>query len=482
MKRIIKFSAMALLVVLTLTGCKKSYTITVKSNNNDWGSVTGSGTYKDGETVTISAVPVTGYYFIAWNDGNVENPRKIVVSGNAEYIAIFSDTPGGGGGGTENAVTVSGSISANTNWPDRGAGVDYIIEGRFYVEGNALLTIEPGVTIMFTSVNDGITVEENAGLRMVGTADKPITLTGPANNQNIGAWDNVQVNSNRNDNQFEYVNFINGGSYEEVVLIYGKLSMKHCTVNGATNYGVFVGQDGNFSAFENNTVKNTKCPVILANHKVVNNLGAGNTYANNTNNVVEIDNYWLDEDNLTVTYGNQGVPYYLKSGLHVDGSAIAKVNAGVVFVMAYDQNVSVNSNALLQVNGTSSQPVVFRGLSNEPGYWSGIEIGSTRQTNGGCNMTCCNIQNAGMHAEDAALYMNEDTRLALSNVTISGSNGYGMSVAIPVDWETEQYDFANYHVTASGLTFSNCAQGNIYERNKEQVYTTWPGNKKLARK
>ena len=176
------------------------------------------------------------------------------------------------------------------------------------------------------------------------------------------------------------------------------------------------------------------------------------------------------------------MPYYLKSGLHVDGSAIAKVNAGVVFVMAYDQNVSVNSNALLQVNGTSSQPVVFRGLSNEPGYWSGIEIGSTRQTNGGCNMTCCNIQNAGMHAEDAALYMNEDTRLALSNVTISGSNGYGMSVAIPVDWDTEQYDFANYHVTASGLTFSNCAQGNIYERNKEQVYTTWPGNKKLARK
>lgn len=477
MKRLIKISALALLVVLAMTGCKKSYTITVKTNNAEWGTVTGSGSYKDGETATISAIPSAGYYFIAWNDGNVENPRKVVVTGNGEYIATFSDTPGGG---AEGAQELSGSISANTTLQDRGLPVDYIIDGRFYVEGNALLTIEPGVTIMFASTVSGITVEENAGLRMVGTADKPITLTGPTNNQNIGAWDDVVVNSNRSDNQFEYVNFINGGSYDEVVEINGKLSMKHCTVNGATNYGVFVG--GSLSAFENNTVKNTKIPVLLSNHIQANNLGTGNTYTNNTNNMVEIEDFWLDEDNMTVTYSDQGVPYYLKAGLHVDGNAIAKVNAGVVFVMAYEQSVSVNANALLQVNGTASQPVVFRALNNEPGYWDGIEIASTRQTNGGCNLTYCNIQNAGMHSDDAALTTNEDTRLALSNVIFSGSNGYGMSIAIPVDWDTDQYAFSNYHVTASGLSFSNCDEGNIYERNKEQVLTSWPGNKKLAKR
>ena len=477
MKRLIKISALALLVVLAMTGCKKSYTITVKTNNAEWGTVTGSGSYKDGETATISAIPSAGYYFIAWNDGNVENPRKVVVTGNGEYIATFSDTPGGG---AEGAQELSGSISANTTLQDRGLPVDYIIDGRFYVEGNALLTIEPGVTIMFASTVSGITVEENAGLRMVGTADKPITLTGPTNNQNIGAWDDVVVNSNRSDNQFEYVNFINGGSYDEVVEINGKLSMKHCTVNGATNYGVFVG--GSLPAFENNTVKNTKIPVLLSNHIQANNLGTGNTYTNNTNNMVEIEDFWLDEDNMTVTYSDQGVPYYLKAGLHVDGNAIAKVNAGVVFVMAYEQSVSVNANALLQVNGTASQPVVFRALNNEPGYWDGIEIASTRQTNGGCNLTYCNIQNAGMHSDDAALTTNEDTRLALSNVIFSGSNGYGMSIAIPVDWDTDQYAFSNYHVTASGLSFSNCDEGNIYERNKEQVLTSWPGNKKLAKR
>ena len=480
MKKFLKFSALFLLVVLTMTGCKKSYTITVKSNNPEWGTVSGGGSYKDGEIATISAIPQSGYYFIAWNDGNVENPRKITVSGNAEFTATFSDNPAGGG--TEGAQELSGSISANTTLRDLGLPVDYIIDGRFYVEGNALLTIEPGVTIMFTGVYDGITVEENAGLCMVGTADKPITLTGPTNNQNVGAWDNVVVKSNRSDNRFEYVNFINGGSYEEVVLILGKLSMKHCTVNGASNYGVFVGMDAKLAAYENNTVKNTKCPLLLANHESVNSLGAGNTYTNNTINMIEVDNYWLDGDNLTVTYTNQGVPYLMKAGVHVGGTAIMAVNAGVEIVMPYDKEVDVEDHALLQVNGTASQPVIFRGELNENGYWDGIDIDSERQTNGGSYLTHCNILNAGDEITDAALSTDGDTRLTLTNVTISGSVGYGMKIYIPTDWETEEYDFSHYYVTATGLTFSNCAMGNIYEENKGMTYTTWPGNKKLAKK
>ena len=78
MKRIIQISTLALLVVLT-TGCKKSYTVTVKSNNPEWGTVTGSGSYKDGETVIISAVPAQGCCFVSWKDGNTANPRQIVV-------------------------------------------------------------------------------------------------------------------------------------------------------------------------------------------------------------------------------------------------------------------------------------------------------------------------------------------------------------------------------------------------------------------
>ncbi len=487
MKKLIKISALALMVVLAMTGCKKSYTITVKSNNAEWGTVTGSGSYKDGETATISAIPAQGYYFNCWNDGNTENPRKIVVSGNAEFIATFSDTPGGGGG-TEGAVEISGAISSNATWTNHSGGVDYIIDGTFWVEGNALLTIEPGVTIMFTGTDGSIIVEENAGLRMVGTADNPITLTGPTNNQNPGAWDRVEVTSNRNDNQFEYVNFVNGGSGDQVLYVSGKLSMKHCNINYSQSNGAVLGYEGVFTAFENNSLQHVPgYPLVLNTHEKVNCLGAGNTYNTSPNydqtfNMIMIDDYWLDEDNVTATFTNQGIPYYLRDGINVSGTSVMKVNAGAVLVFAYDKELVVGENALIQVDGTSAQPVVFRGFENESGYWSGMNMYTQRQTNGGSHLTYCQVLNGGEDSDEAALTTYEETRVALNNVSISGSNGYGLRISIPVDWDTEQYDFSNYHVTASGLTFANCTQGNIYEANKDQVFSSWPGNKKLAKR
>ena len=161
-----------------MNSCVKEYTITVTSNNSDWGTATGSGTYIANSSIQISAIPASGYYFIKWDDENTDNPRTITVTGDKTYTAIFSNTPGGGGqGGSGTAVNFSGNIDENTTWPDLGLPIDYIVDGCIYVNGNSLLTIEPGVTIMFTGVNGGMTIGENAGLRMVGTADKPINVS-----------------------------------------------------------------------------------------------------------------------------------------------------------------------------------------------------------------------------------------------------------------------------------------------------------------
>lgn len=481
MKRLIKISAMVLLTVLVLAGCKKSYTITVKSNNPEWGTVTGSGNYKDGETVRIAANPATGYYFIAWNDGNTSNPRDILVTGNAEYIATFSDTPGGS---TEGAQELSGSISANTTLRDLGLPVDYIIDGRFYVEGNACLTIEPGVTIMFTGVNGGVTVEENAGLYAKGTADKPIVFTGPTNNPNKGAWNNVYVTSNRYDNQFEYVQFINGGSYESpVVEVPGKISMKNCTVNGGLADGVQI--SGSLVAFENNTVKNmNKYPLVLDKHQMANFLGAGNSFTNNTLNMIHMTASYLENTNSTETvkFTKQGIPYFFSQGIYTENAQdVMRVKEGVEMVFGFDKGIYINESGMIVVEGTAAEPVIFRGVSNDPGDWNGIEIFTVRGANGGSRLANCNIRYAGSSYDDAALVTNEGTHLVISNVSISGSDGYGMKIAIPVN-DDDEYDYTDYHVLASGLTFSDCLHGNIYEENKGQILPAMPGNTKLARR
>ena len=71
-----------------------SYTITVASNNDNWGTVTGGGTYSEGTTIQLIATPANGYRFDGWNDGNTDNPRNITVTANATYIATFVSSEG----------------------------------------------------------------------------------------------------------------------------------------------------------------------------------------------------------------------------------------------------------------------------------------------------------------------------------------------------------------------------------------------------
>jgi hypothetical protein len=43
--------------------------------------------------INIGAIPEEGFYFTGWQDGDMNNPRSITVTENAEYMAYFSRTP-----------------------------------------------------------------------------------------------------------------------------------------------------------------------------------------------------------------------------------------------------------------------------------------------------------------------------------------------------------------------------------------------------
>ena len=66
------------------------YTVTVESEDNTKGTVSGGGTYLGGQNATISATPTTGYEFDHWNDGNTDNPRVVAVSSDTSFTAYFS--------------------------------------------------------------------------------------------------------------------------------------------------------------------------------------------------------------------------------------------------------------------------------------------------------------------------------------------------------------------------------------------------------
>lgn len=91
MKRHLSLILMALVAgAMMFTSCgKEQYTITVGVNDPAMGSATGGGKYAVNTEVVLTATANTGYDFVAWNDGNTDNPRTIVVTGDATYTANF---------------------------------------------------------------------------------------------------------------------------------------------------------------------------------------------------------------------------------------------------------------------------------------------------------------------------------------------------------------------------------------------------------
>ena len=404
------------------------------------------------------------------DNNNVNNTNN---TENTENNTTVNNTTNGEGSPTE----FSGSIDANVTWPDLGLDVDYIIDGWVNVNGNALLTIEPGVTIMFTGTDGGIGVGENAGLRMVGTEEKPIILEGPTNNNSNGSWHNVKIDSKRNDNQFEYVQFLRGGSgegeWEGVVhLANGRLSMKNCLIDGSLGMGIVTEyEEAYFTAFENNTIKNCAAyPWISEDFQAIcKNIGAGNTFENNGKNMV-CSRHGAGELKENLTIHELPIPYYFPDGTSFDGNKTLTIEPGVKFMMPINTGIGVGDECGFVANGTEEKPIVFF-CEEEGEAWNGIRFDSKRNNN---VMNYCQIKNCGTSdgwTERCCLYIRSEAKLTLTNNVFGPCFYNGVGVESIEKWG---------NVTHSGNTFVDCKEGNVWlEGGGEYKGTEYEGGKIL---
>ena len=93
-----------------------SYNISATSNNTNYGTVAGGGTYTSGETCTLTATAATGYEFKCWKEANT------IVSTNAEYtftvegdrtLTAYFGTHWTPIEGNQTTATVKGVVSIN---------------------------------------------------------------------------------------------------------------------------------------------------------------------------------------------------------------------------------------------------------------------------------------------------------------------------------------------------------------------------------
>ena len=145
-------------------GGTQQYTVNVSANPNIGGSVTGGGTYNQGQSCTVTATPNAGYTFTNWTEnGNVVSTNRsytFTVTANRTLVANFQAQPqnytvtvsanptnGGNvtGGGTYQqgqscTVTATANTGYNfTNWTENGNVVSTQANYTFTVNSNRTL-------------------------------------------------------------------------------------------------------------------------------------------------------------------------------------------------------------------------------------------------------------------------------------------------------------------------------------------------------
>lgn len=142
-------------------------TISLFSNNNEWGTVTGDGVYELGEEVEIKATPKEGYRFVQWSDGSTQQERIIEVSNDVMLIATFEKI-------VEIEKKTITLFSNNTEWGFVAGAGEYPI-GKS-VEINAV----PKDGYRFVQWNDGITLQQRTievldNITLIATFEKQQT-------------------------------------------------------------------------------------------------------------------------------------------------------------------------------------------------------------------------------------------------------------------------------------------------------------------
>ena len=148
-------------VGITRTQHNNSFTISVSANPSNGGTVSGGGTYNQGQSCTVSATANSGYTFFNWTENGTQVSSNanytFTVTGNRNLVANFQAQPqqytinvsanpsnGGnvtGGGSYNQGQSCTVSATANSgytfvNWTENGTQVSSNANYTFTVNGN----------------------------------------------------------------------------------------------------------------------------------------------------------------------------------------------------------------------------------------------------------------------------------------------------------------------------------------------------------
>ena len=117
--------------------------------------------------------------------------------------------------------------------------------------------------------------------------------------------------------------------------------------------------------------------------------------------------------------------YDVTSSVYVSGGATLTISPGVTLRFAQDTRMDVQETGRLAAVGTAAEPITFTGVQATPGYWGGLRLYNSNSTVN--ELDYVTIEYGGGYY-DANLYVAGNSRLAVTNCTLSDSETFGFII------------------------------------------------------
>ena len=232
----------------------------------------------------------------------------------------------------------------------------------------------------------------------------------------------------------------------------GKVSIRDCVFDAGTGSGLFINDQSWVVNFSNNTFSNNAAFAITLTTENLNDLNSNTIFSGNGKNYVEIRDCVTPEGE-SQTIIKLSIPYYLQQQAILYGNAV--INPGVEFVhtangflATQDFNLTATS---LNVMGTASQPVIFRGENGTS--WKGIIIRSLGNT----DFSYAEVRDGGVspnvYGQQAGIIIeNGSSTVSIRDCVIDNSGGWGIDLGGGQGYNSD---------IATANTFTNCAWGAV---------------------